>query len=246
MKRKDVRARVMQTGLIASVRVPSAGDALYAAETVLQAGISISEITMTVPGAVGVIFDLSRSAPDKVIGAGGVHDVETARRCIDAGASFLTTDGFVPDVVAFANREDIAVIPGALTPSEIIAAWRAGSDLVKVVPCAAAGGENYIKALKTSLPEIPLVAAGGVTLTTAEGYLAAGASALGIGEAVLPWEAVALRQSNRIGELARRFLKVVGSERTESIGIPGVLASATDTSSAKHAELHDGPYPTRR
>lgn len=246
MKRKDVRALVMEMGLIPSVRVPSASDALYAAETILQAGIPVSEITMTVPGATGVIFDLSRSSPDKVIGAGGVHDVDTARRCIDAGARFLTTDGFVPEVVAFANREDIAVIPGALTPSEIIAAWRAGSDLVKVVPCAATGGENYIKALKTSLPEIPLVAAGGVTLTTAEGYLAAGASVLGIGQALLPWEAVALRQSSRIGELARRFLKVVRSGRTEGVGNPGALTSATDSNGAKHAELYDGPYPTRR
>lgn len=92
MKRKDVRALVMEMGLIPSVRVPSASDALYAAETILQAVIPVSEITMTVPGATGVIFDLSRSSPDKVIGAGGVHDVDTARRCIDAGASFLTTD----------------------------------------------------------------------------------------------------------------------------------------------------------
>ena len=171
---------------------------------------------MTVPGAIQVIADLVKSAPDMIIGAGGVLDAEIARRCLDAGASFLTTDGLIPEVVGYAIGKEVVVIPGALTPTEVIAAWQAGADFVKVVPCAAMGGENYIRALKTPLAQIPLIAAGGVNQQTATGYIMAGAAALGIGAALLPWEAVALRQSNRIRELARRFLNSVETGRREN------------------------------
>jgi len=153
-----------------------------------------------------------------MVGAGSVLDVEMARRCLDAGANFLTTDGLIPEVVDFANRRDVVVFPGALTPTEVIAAWRAGSDLVKVVPVAAVGGEAYIKALQTPLSQIPLVAAGGVNQQNALSYLTAGATALGIGQALLPWEAVALRQSSRIRELGRRFINIVTSSRKDRVG----------------------------
>jgi 2-dehydro-3-deoxyphosphogluconate aldolase / (4S)-4-hydroxy-2-oxoglutarate aldolase len=209
MKRKDVCAQIQASGIIPSVRVPSAEDARFAAETISQGGIPIVEIAMTVPGAVRVISDLVKNAPNMIVGAGGVMDAETARRCFDAGAKFLTTDGLILEIVEYALKEDIVVFPGALTPTEVIAAWRAGSDFVKVVPCAAVGGENYIRALKTPLPQIPLIAAGGVNQQTACGYILAGAAAIGVGEALIPWEAVALRQSNRIRELARRFLNFV-------------------------------------
>jgi len=109
----------------------------------------------------------------------------------------------------------VVVFPGALTPTEVIAAWRAGSDFVKVVPCAAVGGEHYIRALKTPLAQVPLIAAGGVNQQTAAGYLSAGAAALGIGEALIPREAIALRQSSRIRELARRFVNFVETARRE-------------------------------
>jgi 2-dehydro-3-deoxyphosphogluconate aldolase/(4S)-4-hydroxy-2-oxoglutarate aldolase len=171
---------------------------------------------MTVPGAVRVIAGLVKNAPEMIVGAGSVMDAETARRCVDAGAQFLTTDGLIPEIVEYAVKEDVAVFPGALTPTEVIAAWRAGSDFVKVVPCAAVGGENYIRALKTPLAQVPLIAAGGVNQQTASGYISAGATALGIGEALIPWEAVALRQSNRIRELARRFLNSVMTARGEN------------------------------
>jgi 2-dehydro-3-deoxyphosphogluconate aldolase/(4S)-4-hydroxy-2-oxoglutarate aldolase len=171
---------------------------------------------MSVPGAVQVISDLVKIAPDMIVGAGSVLDAETARRCLDAGAGFLTTDGLILEIVQYAIAADVAVIPGALTPTEVIAAWQAGSHFVKVVPCAAVGGENYIRALKAPLSQVPLIAAGGVNQQTATGYILAGAAALGIGEALIPWEAVALRQSNRIRELARRFLNCVESGRRES------------------------------
>jgi 2-dehydro-3-deoxyphosphogluconate aldolase/(4S)-4-hydroxy-2-oxoglutarate aldolase len=182
----------------------------------LQGGIPIAEIAMTVPGAVRVIADLAKNAPEMIVGAGSVMDAETARRCVDAGAQFLTTDGLILEIVEYAVRENVVIFPGALTPTEVIAAWRAGSDFVKVVPCAAVGGENYIRALKTPLPQVPLIAAGGVNQQTASGYISAGANALGIGEALIPWEAVALRQSNRIRELARRFLSSIEIARGEN------------------------------
>jgi 2-dehydro-3-deoxyphosphogluconate aldolase/(4S)-4-hydroxy-2-oxoglutarate aldolase len=216
MNRKFIRNRILEIGIIPSVRVPSAEDARFVAETLSQGGIPIAEIATTVPGALRVISELAKSAPEMIVGAGSVLDAETARRCLDAGAKFLTTDGLVPEVVEYANLEDVVVFPGALTPTEVIAAWRAGSDFVKVVPCAAIGGDKYFRALKTPLAQIPLIAAGGVNQQTAAGYLSAGAVAVGIGEALIPWEAVALRQSNRICELARRFLNSVEIARREN------------------------------
>jgi 2-dehydro-3-deoxyphosphogluconate aldolase/(4S)-4-hydroxy-2-oxoglutarate aldolase len=216
MNRKEIRDKILDTAIVACVRVPSAEDALFAAEAVADSGIPVVEIAMTVPGALQVISELSASPSQVMVGAGSIVDVETARRCVDAGANFLTTDGLIPEVLEFANRNDVVVFPGALTPTEVIAAWRAGSDLVKVVPVAAVGGENYIKALRTPLSQVPLIAAGGVNQQSALGFLLAGATALGIGQALVPWEAVALRQSSRIRELARRFVNIVDTARKDS------------------------------
>jgi len=216
MNRKEIRNQIQAIGIIPSVRVPSSEDARFAAETISQAGIPIVEIAMTIPGAVQLISDLAKSAPELTVGAGSVLDAETARRCVDAGANFLTTDGLILEIVEFAKMKDIVVFPGALTPSEVITAWRAGSDFVKIVPCAAVGGENYLRALKSPLPQVPLIAAGGVNQQTASGYILAGAVALGIGEALIPLEAIALRQSRRVRELARRFLNSVVTARAEN------------------------------
>jgi 2-dehydro-3-deoxyphosphogluconate aldolase / (4S)-4-hydroxy-2-oxoglutarate aldolase len=209
MNRKQISALIQEIGIIPSVRVSSADDARFAAESISQGGIPIVEIAMTVPSAVQVISALIKGAPRMVVGAGGVLDAEMARRCLDAGAQFLTTDALILEVVECAKLQDALVFPGALTPTEVIAAWRAGSDFVKVVPCSAMGGESYIRYLMTAMGDVPLIAAGGVSQQTAAGYMAAGATALGIGEALIPWDAVAHRQSSRIRELARRFLNFV-------------------------------------
>jgi len=216
MNRKNIRTRIQEVGIIPSIRVSSAEDARFAAEILSDGGIPIAEIAMTTPGATQVISELAKSAPDMIVGAGSVNDAESARRCLGAGAKFLTTDGLIQEIIEYANKEDTVVFPGALTPTELIAAWRAGSDFVKVVPCAAVGGEKYLRALKAPLSQVPLIAAGGVNQQTAAGYILAGAAALGIGEALIPWEAVALRQSGRIRELARRFLNSVESARRET------------------------------
>ena len=136
-----------------------------------------------------------------------------ARRCLDAGARFLTSPGLVPEVVEFALRNGVVIIPGALTPSEVIAAWKAGVDFVKIFPCAPVGGARYIRALKIPLPQIPLIASGGVDQLTARDFILAGASAIGIGAELMPREALQTRKKEWIHELARRFSAIVRNAR---------------------------------
>ena len=187
---------------------------MFAAETVYSAGIPIVEITLTVPGALEVINDLAGRYPEMVVGAGTVLDEKLARQAIDAGARFLTSPGFVPEVVAYATAAKVLVLPGALTPTEIIAAWKAGSDFVKIFPSAPMGGIQYVRALKVPLPQIKLIATGGVNQLTASDFILAGASAIGVGGELLPKEALHLRQADRIFELASRFLTMVKDARS--------------------------------
>ena len=218
MNKQDVRRWIEEIGIIPAVRVSSAEDALFAAEAVSRGGIPIVEVTLTVPEAHKVISDLVRNAPDVIVGAGGVNDVETARSCLDAGASFLTSDGFDAEIVGFAVEENAVVIPGTLTPSEVVKAWKMGPYFVKVVPCAQIGGESYIRALKTMFPNVPLIAAGGVNQQTACSFILAGAIALGIGAELIPREAIRRRQPDRIAELARRFTGFVSIARGQLQG----------------------------
>lgn len=214
LNKEHVHARIEEVGIIPAVRLHSAEHARYAAEALHRAGIPIAEITMTVPGALGVISDLARDLPEMIVGAGTVLDAETAQKCVDAGAKFLTSTGLVTEVVAFARKSGVLVIPGALTPSEVIHAWKAGADFIKIFPCGPLGGENYIRALKAPFPQVPMVAAGGVTQLTAVGYILAGASALGVGGELIPREALQQKQEERVHELARRFLAKVREGRS--------------------------------
>jgi 2-dehydro-3-deoxyphosphogluconate aldolase/(4S)-4-hydroxy-2-oxoglutarate aldolase len=216
--RREVRACIGEVGILPGIRVASADDAFFAAEAVYDAGIPIAEITMTIPGAVEVIAQLAKSFPEMIVGAGTVLDIETAQRCLDAGARFLTSTGLVSEVVEFAVKNDIVVFPGALTPTEVIAAWKSGSDFVKVFPCAPHGGHNYIRALKVPLPQIPLIASGGVNQLTALNYILAGAVALGVGGELIPAEAIRARKKQQIRELARRFIGIVKEGRAQMNG----------------------------
>lgn len=213
MNKEETHARIEEVGIIPAVRLHSPDHARYAAESLYRAGIPIAEITMTVPDALKVISDLAGRLPEMIVGAGTVLDVETAQRCVDAGAKFLTSTGFVAEVVEFARKKNVLVIPGALTPSEVIHAWKAGSDFIKIFPCGPLGGENYIRALKAPFPQVPMVAAGGVNQQTALGYILAGASAIGVGGELIPREALQQRQEERVHELARRFLAKVKEGR---------------------------------
>jgi 2-dehydro-3-deoxyphosphogluconate aldolase/(4S)-4-hydroxy-2-oxoglutarate aldolase len=213
MTKQEVRAWIEETGIIAAVRERSTENALFAAEAVAVSGIPVVEIALTVPQATMVISHLAKSVPGIVVGAGSVTNPDAARKCLDAGAQFLTSDGFHPAVVEFAAKQGVVVIPGALTPTEVISAWETNSDFVKVVPCAQLGGAAYIGSLHVMFPHIPLIASGGVDQQSASKMILAGAVGLGIGRELIPREAVRLHQSARIGELARRFLDFVKSGR---------------------------------
>jgi 2-dehydro-3-deoxyphosphogluconate aldolase/(4S)-4-hydroxy-2-oxoglutarate aldolase len=215
VNRQDVRRRIEEVGIIPAIRVSSTEDALFAAEAVSRGGIPIVEVTLTVPEAIKVISHVVQHAPEVIVGAGSVLDAETARRCLDAGATFLTSDGLDPETVKFAVQQNVVVIPGALTPTDIIAAWKLGPDFVKVVPCGHVGGDSYIRDLKAMFPRVPLIAAGGVNKRTAFNFIAAGAVALGIGGELIPREAIRRRQPDRIAELARRFANSVSNARAQ-------------------------------
>jgi 2-dehydro-3-deoxyphosphogluconate aldolase/(4S)-4-hydroxy-2-oxoglutarate aldolase len=170
---------------------------------------------MTVPGAIDLMAHLVRSDPRIIVGAGTVLDTDTARLCMDAGVSFLTAPSFNPAIIEFAAKQNIAILPGALTPTEVVTAWNAGADFIKVFPCAPVGGDRYIKSLHASLPQIPLIAAGGVNQQTAANFILSGATAIGVGTELIPTEAIERRQSQRIHELARRFAKLVKDAREQ-------------------------------
>jgi 2-dehydro-3-deoxyphosphogluconate aldolase/(4S)-4-hydroxy-2-oxoglutarate aldolase len=215
MNREDVRRRIEQIGIIPAIRVSSPEDALFAAEAVASGGIPIVELTMTVPGAIDVISHLVRNGPELIVGAGTVWDTETARRCLGAGAAFLTSTGLDLETVEFAVHENVVMIPGALTPTEVMMAWKAGVDFVKVFPCSQLGGAPYIKALKAPFPQVPLIASGGVNQQNVADFFLAGATAVGIGAHLVPKKAVELRQPHRIHELAVRLVTTVGEARKQ-------------------------------
>jgi len=213
MNKEHVRARIEEIAIIPSVRVSNPEYARYAAEALHRAGIPIAEITMTVPHATDVISHIAKDLPDMLVGGGTVLDVETARRCVDAGAKFLTSPGLILEVVEFALKHGVVVFPGALTPTEVITAWKAGADFVKIFPCAAVGGHTYIRSLKVPFPQIPLIASGGVNQQSAANFILAGSSALGIGSELIPQEALQRMQEEQIHELSRRFLNIVKHTR---------------------------------
>jgi 2-dehydro-3-deoxyphosphogluconate aldolase/(4S)-4-hydroxy-2-oxoglutarate aldolase len=218
MNKAEVCALIREIGIIPAIRVSSAEQAHFAAEAVTRGGIPIVEITMTVPGAVDLISHLVQYHPKMMVGAGTVLDIGTARQCVDAGAHFLTAPGFDREIVEFAGKQNVSVLPGALTPTEVLTAWRAGADFVKVFPCAPVGGPKYIKALHASLSQVPLIAGGGVNQQTALDFVLSGATAIGVGTDLIPSEAIERRQADRIRELALRFAGYVkeGRARLES------------------------------
>jgi 2-dehydro-3-deoxyphosphogluconate aldolase/(4S)-4-hydroxy-2-oxoglutarate aldolase len=210
MTKEQVRQRILAVKIVPVVRASSPEQALGAADAVRAGGIPIVEVTMTVPGAIEVIAGLSRlMGSDVLIGAGTVLDAATAQKCLDAGAQFLVSPGFDAATVALARRLDVLVMPGALTPTEVITAWKAGADFVKIFPCGNVGGPAYIKALKAALPQIPMIPTGGVNLETAAAFLRAGASALGIGGELISRAALDSGNFAAITESAKRYTAIV-------------------------------------
>ncbi len=214
LTRKEVVQLIETIGILPALRVRAMADVLFAVESLVEGGLPLVEISMSEPGALDVIAHLKRCSDGVVVGAGSVFTVETARRCIEAGAQFLVSDIFVPQMMELAAQENVAIIPGALTPTEVMAAWSAGADFVKVTPCGATE-HDYIRSLKAMMPEVRLVAAGAITQLTALSFIKAGASALTASTELVQPEAVRLRQANRIGEMARRFRNAVAEGREE-------------------------------
>src|ERR1700687_3446880 len=217
MEKQKFRDRIIEIGIVPVVRASSPGEARIAADAVRRGGIPIVEITMTVPGAIDVIRELTKGrASEVLVGAGTVLNAEAARRCLDAGAQFLVSPGLNLQTVELAVREGKLIMAGALTPTEVMTAWEAGADFVKVFPCGQVGGAKYIKALKGPLPQIPLVPTGGVNLSTAADFIEAGAAALGIGGKLVQAEALKSSKPELIVETARKFLEIVAAARAKA------------------------------
>lgn len=222
MTREEVWQCISEVGIVPVVRAPSPELAVAAAKAVWIGGIPIVEVTMTVPGAISVIEELTRTmAGEILVGAGTVLGAETAARCLDAGAEFLVSPGFDAETVKMANLQEKLIMAGALTPTEVITAWKAGSDFVKIFPCGNVGGPSYIRALKAALPQIPMVPTGGVNLDTAAEFLCSGASALGIGGELISGAALRSGNMDAITECARQYVEAVRAARENRDGFIG-------------------------
>ncbi|MDT7603606.1 MAG: 2-dehydro-3-deoxyphosphogluconate aldolase / (4S)-4-hydroxy-2-oxoglutarate aldolase [Acidobacteriota bacterium] len=214
INKTSVIERIRQLGVVPVVRAQSADDAARAIDAVMAGGINVIEVTMTVPGAVGVIEQLARRyADDVLVGAGTVLDAETARACMLAGAQFIVSPALDEETIACCRRYGVAVMPGALTPTEVVRAWTLGADAVKVFPAGALGGASYLKALKAPLPQVELIPTGGVSLKTAASFIEAGALALGVGADLIDLKALAEGNEQLITERARQFLEIVSEAR---------------------------------
>jgi 2-dehydro-3-deoxyphosphogluconate aldolase / (4S)-4-hydroxy-2-oxoglutarate aldolase len=214
MSREQVIKVIEELGVVPVVRAASADEAMRAIDAIKEGGVSVLEITMTVPGAVGVIEQVvKRYGSEATVGAGTVLDPETARACILAGAQFVVSPALNVDTIAMCRRYGIPIMPGALTPTEVVTAWSAGADFVKVFPCGSVGGASYIKNLKGPLPQIKLIPTGGVSLKTAADFIKAGASALGVGTDLVDVKAIREGNAQVVTERAKQFLEIVREAR---------------------------------
>ena len=208
MNKTDVIKQIREIGIIPVVRATTADEAMRAIDAIREGGISVLEITMTVPNAFSVIEQVTtRFGSDALVGAGTVLDAEDAKSCIASGAQFVVSPALDLETIAYCREQGVAVMPGALTPTEVVQAWNAGADFVKVFPAGAVGGPNYLKSLKAPLPQIELVPTGGVNLKTAADFIKAGAAALGVGADLVAGEGA------KITEKARQFVEIVREAR---------------------------------
>lgn len=215
MTKEQVKSRIAELAIVPAVRVAKKEDALFAADAISRGGLPIVELTMTVPNATELINQLVTKHPHMIVGAGTVVDLDTAHACVQAGAKFISSPGLDLQILEFTCKAGVVAMPGALTPTEIMAAVKGGADFVKIFPCSQVGGVDYMHALKRPFPHVPFVAAGGVNQQTAGKYLAAGATAVGIGTDLIPPRAVTIREAQWIQELARRYVNTVKYVREE-------------------------------
>lgn len=209
MSKAAVLASLKEIGLVPVLRAESVEKALALAEAIAAGGVTVLEITMTVPGAIQVMRKLAEQRPDILIGAGTVLDPETARACILEGAKFVVSPALNVKTIEMCHRYSIAALPGALTPTEVVTAWEAGADVVKIFPASALGGAKYLGALKAPLPQVEMIPTGGVSLATANDFLQAGAFALGVGADLVNTKAMAEGKPEIVTESATKYLAIV-------------------------------------
>lgn len=206
---------IERVGLIPVLRARSVGQALAVVKAMIDGGITVVEVTMTVPGAVDLLRGLNREYGDKLLlGSGTVTTAAEAESTIEAGAQFVVSPSLHPEVIATTKAAGRLSIPGALTPTEVITAWRAGADYVKIFPCSAVGGAGYLKSLLAPFPGLKLIPTGGVTLETASGFLEAGARALGVGSDLVNVSAINSGHPETITEAAKAYLAVIAQAKS--------------------------------
>jgi len=213
MLKQDVLRRCREVGLVPVLRAESEDQAVALAAAVAAGGVTVMEVTMTVPGAIRVMRKLAEQRPDILIGAGTVLDPETARICILEGAQFVVSPALNLRTIEMCHRYGIAVLPGALTPTEIATAWEAGADVAKVFPASALGGAKYLKSIKAPLPQVEMIPTGGVSQATAQEFLEAGAFALGVGADLVDPKAIAQGTPETITENAKKYVEIVRNFR---------------------------------
>src|SRR4051812_40077075 len=216
MSRPQSLQRVLDAGIVAVVRAPDPAGLVEVIRALAAGGVAVAEVTLTVPNALDVVREAKAALGDTVLlGAGTVLDVETCRAALLAGAEFIVSPAINVDVIRLCRRYDTLVMPGAFTPTEILTAWEAGADIVKVFP-ADVVGPAFFKALRGPLPQVKLMPTGGVDLTTAAEFLKAGAVCLGVGGQLVDPKLVAARQFDKIAELARKYVEIVLQFRTSA------------------------------
>jgi len=209
MRKEQIVEKLREIGLVPVLRAESEEQALGIASAIAAGGVTVLEITMTVPGAIRVMSRLTKDLPDILIGAGTVLDAETARMCMLEGAQFVVSPALNLQTIEMCHRYSIPVLPGALTPTEVVTAWQAGADVIKVFPASALGGAKYLKSLKAPLPQVEMIPTGGVSLATAKEFLEAGSFALGVGADLVDTKAMAAGQPEKITESAKKYLEIV-------------------------------------
>ena len=213
MSRVDDLQHVLEHGMVAILRAPSGEQLVNVARALLEGGIDVIEVTLTVPNALEVVSQVQRELGDKVLlGAGSVLDTETARAALLAGAEYIVCPTVNTDIIRLCNRYDKLVMPGAFTPTEVLAAWEAGGDIVKIFP-ADVGGPSYLQALHGPLPHVRLMPTGGVNLDTLQDFVKAGACAVGLGSALVEKQAVLDGDMDRIRDLAAKYVELMRSAR---------------------------------
>jgi len=216
MRRDAILDAILESGIVPVVRTNSAEEAIQAIQAIYHGGIRVAEITMTVPGAIRALEKVADKFGDQlVLGAGTVLDPETARTCMLAGAQFMVTPYLNLATIKIAKRYSNVIMPGALTPTEVVKAWEAGGDIIKVFPCGAVGGAKYIKALRAPFPQIEMIPTGGVNLETIGDFLRAGACAVAVGAELIDGENIRAGKYEVFEERAKKFLEAIRKTREQ-------------------------------